>query len=364
MSISTSNSISLAYIGIVGLFALSNFVIVPTNVLIVSISCFILWIGSFDSLRAKLEAEAGDGDAEFETMTAEDAAMFPVFGSCALFSLYIMFKFFDKYYVNLLLSTYFCVVGIYTLQVTLQPLLGAVFGTKHKEFKFEFTLPYFGKQKLSFTWVDVVGFILASCASGMYLKTKHWALNNFFGVAFSIQGIKQISLGSYKVGAILLAGLFLYDIFWVFGTEVMVTVARSFEAPIKLLFLREFATEESKAQFSMLGLGDIVIPGIFVALLLRFDAHQQQVKAYDDDFYKPCFHTTMFGYFLGLLTTVFVMYLFEAAQPALLYLVPAVLGSSFLAAFKRGEFADLLAYSEEFEEVTDEKDKKKEKKEK
>ena len=75
-----------------------------------------------------------------------------------------------------------------------------------------------------------------------------WALNNFFGVSFSIQGIKSLSLGSYKVGAILLAGLFLYDIFWVFGTEVMVTVARSFEAPIKLLFMRAFATDDAKAE--------------------------------------------------------------------------------------------------------------------
>lgn len=39
-------------------------------------------------------------------------------------------------------------------------------------------------------------------------------------------------------GVILLAGLFIYDIFWVFCTPVMVSVARSFEAPIKLLFLR------------------------------------------------------------------------------------------------------------------------------
>ena len=37
---------------------------------------------------------------------------------------------------------------------------------------------------------------------------------------------------------ILLAGLFVYDIFWVFCTPVMVSVARSFDAPIKLLFLR------------------------------------------------------------------------------------------------------------------------------
>ena len=34
------------------------------------------------------------------------------------------------------------------------------------------------------------------------------------------------------------AGLFFYDIFWVFCTPVMVSVAKSFDAPIKLLFPR------------------------------------------------------------------------------------------------------------------------------
>lgn len=33
----------------------------------------------------------------------------------------------------------------------------------------------------------------------------------------------MLSLGSYTIGCILLGGLFFYDIFWVFGTDVMVT---------------------------------------------------------------------------------------------------------------------------------------------
>jgi hypothetical protein len=49
---------------------------------------------------------------------------------------------------------------------------------------------------------------------------------------------------------------------------VMVTVAKSFDAPIKLLFPRWGEVPEGgKMPFSMLGLGDIVIPGIFVALV-------------------------------------------------------------------------------------------------
>ena len=50
---------------------------------------------------------------------------------------------------------------------------------------------------------------------------------------------------------------------------MQVTVAKSFDAPIKLLFPRVLSGKGTP--FSMLGLGDIVIPGIFVALLLRYD---------------------------------------------------------------------------------------------
>lgn len=73
-----------------------------------------------------------------------------------------------------------------------------------------------------------------------------------------VQGIAMLNLGSTQVGMILLWGLFFYDIFWVFFTPVMVTVAKNIDGPIKLLFP---ATMEWK-NFNMLGLGDIVIPGM------------------------------------------------------------------------------------------------------
>ena len=53
-----------------------------------------------------------------------------------------------------------------------------------------------------------------------------------------LQGLEKVSIGSYKIGAGLLTGLFFYDIFWVFGTDVMITVAKSFDGPIKILFPR------------------------------------------------------------------------------------------------------------------------------
>jgi hypothetical protein len=94
-------------------------------------------------------------------------------------------------------------------------------------------------------------------------------------MCFSIQGIERFSIGSMKVASILLVGLFFYDIFWVFGTDVMVTVAKSLDGPIKILFPRSLElNDDGKLQHSLLGLGDIVIPGFLIAMLLRFDAEK------------------------------------------------------------------------------------------
>lgn len=100
--------------------------------------------------------------------------------------------------------------------------------------------------------------------------SRHWVTNNLLGIIFTLFAIENMFLGNFKVGAVMLIGLFFYDIFFVFGTDVMETVARSIDGPIKLLFPRKVVIESSK-DLSLLGLGDIVIPGIFISLCLRYD---------------------------------------------------------------------------------------------
>lgn len=61
----------------------------------------------------------------------------------------------------------------------------------------------------------------------------------------------------------------------------------------------------------MLGLGDIVIPGIFVALLLRYDYHNE----YRTNYFASAFG----GYFAGLTATIVVMNVFHVSTlPSLL----------------------------------------------
>ena len=98
----------------------------------------------------------------------------------------------------------------------------------------------------------------------------------------------------------------------------------------------------------MLGLGDIVIPGVFVALALRFDQMHASNKQPSLDFTryyyhfpKPYFTASLAAYVGGLLTTMGVMHFFKAAQPALLYLSPACALSVVFVALVRGELHEL-----------------------
>jgi len=307
---------------------------------IVTMAITPIYIGSHLSLKQK----------GMESMTSADAWKFPFIGSAVLFGLYMLFKLFSKEYINMLLTGYFLLFGIFAVSATVKPIF-VPFTSTTKVFKRCFR-PFWRSDgepvEVELEQADIISFIIGTCIGFWYVTTKHWIANNILGLAFSIQGISLLSLGSYKVGCILLGGLFFYDIFWVFGTDVMVTVAKSFEAPVKLLFPKSIFADE--LAFSMLGLGDIVIPGVFIALLLRFDAKRSHnTKAFSKTYFWICY----IAYIVGLATTIVVMHVFQAAQPALLYLVPACLLTSFFLACLRGEVGALLSYEENNEAKKD-----------
>ncbi len=54
------------------------------------------------------------------------------------------------------------------------------------------------------------------------------------------------------------------------------------------------------------------------------------------------FNATFFAYFMGLVATILVMHLYRHAQPALLYLVPACLGTPLFLALVRGDIKTLF----------------------
>ncbi|KAI8393620.1 signal peptide peptidase-domain-containing protein [Radiomyces spectabilis] len=315
--------------------------------------------------------EDSDDEEEIsESLTASDAWMFPVIGSGVLFSLYLLFRFLDKKYINILITVYFSVMGCLAVAKTgllIAKRIVPLALLKNVQ-KYKITL---SKQdaiisRTSFTAVHGILLLLSAALTVYYSLTKNWIASNVFGISFSINAIQLLSLDSFKTGMILLSGLFFYDVFWVFGTEVMVSVAKNFDAPIKVIWPRDIIdfimNSSTERNFAMLGLGDIVIPGIFVALCLRFDRHMAWQRHPVGDFRstnfsKPYFKACCIAYVIGLGTTMIVMHVFNAAQPALLYLSPACILSVLITGTMRGELKDVFSYSSE--ESDDEKKNKK-----
>lgn len=194
----------------------------------------------------------------------------------------------------------------------------------------------------------------------------------------------------------------------------MVTVATNLDVPIKLLFPRPGTTKDGKQALAMLGLGDIVIPGLVIAMSLRWDLwrfyetkrratllevqklaieeivdsdghDRKRRKTYGEEemelmtkpryvkvtgvfgerfwkgvegvvFEKLYFLASIGGYILGMVTTLTVMHVWKHAQPALLYLVPGVLGSIWGTAALRGELSLMWNYTEEGNPIPENKE--------
>ncbi|KAJ3412423.1 WD repeat-containing protein wrap73 [Chytridiales sp. JEL 0842] len=320
-----------------------------------------IYFGSYASLKIPTKRSKFKAISEDSAITESDAKWYPVIGSATLFSMYLIIKFVSKDMINLVLTAHFVVMGIASMFKVLTGVSQWVAG---KEFRGTYLLTLKKKGAslldLDFGLIHIVLAVVAAAMGGWYAYTKHWIVSNLIGESLSIGAIQLLNLDSFKTGIVLLSGLFLYDIFWVFGTEVMVTVAKGLDAPIKVVWPKNMAEilqqglfeKPSKVGFSMLGLGDIVIPGIFVALCLQYD-HYRFLKTataktkYSRSFPTPYFTSCFIMYILGLVTTVAVMHTFQAAQPALLYLSPACILAAVGVAFFRGELKELFEFTHE-----------------
>jgi minor histocompatibility antigen H13 len=322
-----------------------------------------IYYGSFSSIKWPKRAthkqshdtESSDEEEESssESLSTEDAYMFPVFGSIVLFSLYLVFKLLDKEYVNYLVTGYFAFLGVIALTNVGVHIVKNVSGLKLDAYKLVLTKKAKEIYSGSFTFIHLATLFVSLLLTAYYVATKNWVASNIFGLAFAFNAIQMLSIDSFKTGMILLSGLFFYDIFWVFGTEVMVTVAKSFDAPIKVVWPKQwFGLQPDDAlQFTMLGLGDIVVPGIYVALCLRFDHNlylkkNPNAKKYSS-FPTPYFNTCFTAYILGLITTIVIMHTFKAAQPALLYLSPACILSVLITGIVKNQLKEVFNYTAE-----------------
>lgn len=186
---------------------------------------------------------------------------------------------------------------------------------------------------------------------GLPLVLTLWPFQNLLAASICIVALQQLRLDSWKIASYLLCGALLYDVFWVFlssqifDSSVMVAVAsgqsstsssrEALPLPALLLFPRllpqskDDTAAESALQslhlsnayqrFIMLGLGDIVLPGVWCVMMRRYDS---LLPISDPPIQSRFFRASLMLYALALCITFGVLILMEHGQPALLYIVP------------------------------------------
>ncbi|RDW80135.1 hypothetical protein BP6252_04773 [Coleophoma cylindrospora] len=400
-------------------------------------------------------------EATVEGLTPSDAIMFPVLAGCTLGGLYLIIKWLeDPALLNKILGYYFSALGVFGVgklvgdglnvlttfifpdlwsygnqTYHVDPLLSqqVTGGVKpgrvqvHRKFVADKMTPLPGylstikfsekntqrlwalRALLKNHWIfrgyvhgilsmkgkvqlnDVIGLMIGFFAVVLYNTLgKTWWLTNLLGFGFCYGSLQLMSPTTFWTGSLVLAGLFIYDITMVFYTPLMVTVATSLDVPIKLVFPGK--------KGGMLGLGDVVLPGIMIALALRFDLYLHYLRKRTSSTpivlnpdssltsatppkitkapYKPAtgnwgerfwtvsaapedkasvgsrfprvyFNAALVGYVAGMLATLVVLNIFNHAQPALLYLVPGVLIALWSTAAARGELNLMWNYTED-----------------
>ncbi|KAL9025990.1 MAG: hypothetical protein Q9196_005281 [Gyalolechia fulgens] len=299
-----------------------------------------------DGDEDELEEEA---TSKIEGLSASDALWFPLLAGVTLGGLYLIIKWLeDPSILNTILNWYFAVFGVLAvaksfndssnvaisyifppryfhdgqiwqfdnfrriaksrpapLGVRISPLPGAfskiplpplfhrflwALRRSYPTVCLRFHLQPYNKVHTHITPSTFLGFLAALLLILYYnLVSRPWYLTNILGFAFAYNAIQLISPTTSTTGSLLLASLFFYDIYFVFFTPLMVTVATSLDIPAKLLFPRPPGPDgdPTKQHLSMLGLGDIVLPGMMVGFALRLDLYlhyrkQQRTVSVDD----------------------------------------------------------------------------------
>lgn len=203
-----------------------------------------------------------------------------------------------------------------------------------------------------FNGTMLVSLLLSAATTVLYVCFPgDWLIRNAISMNLAIWAISQLTLKNLKSGVFILTALFVYDIYFVFGTTVMVTVATNIDLPIKLALPSKFNTVLNNFEFSILGLGDIVLPGIFIALCYKYDIWQWHYVNVDTEFHLLNWHyvgvyfvTALISYTIALAACMCALTIFGTAQPALLYIVPSLLVSTLTVAWARGDLAQFWSF--------------------
>ncbi|XP_055826069.1 signal peptide peptidase-like 1 [Solanum dulcamara] len=348
----------------------------PAPVALILTAIAVSYASAFRALNYGKEMERNRDWSEASiTLDRSQALMIPIVSSCSLLMMFYLFS-----SVSQILTVFTAVASASSLYFCLFPYIAQI------KSRFGLADPFVSRC-CSKTFTRIQGLLMLLCIGTVitWLVSGHWILNNLLGISLCIAFVSHVRLPNIKVCAMLLGCLFVYDIFWVFyserffGANVMVSVAtqqssnpvhivanrlslpglqmitKKLELPVKIVFPRNLlggvVPGYAAIDFMMLGLGDMAIPSMLLALVLCFDHRKSRdsetiidMPLPKEDISSPkgfYIWYALAGYSLGLVTALAAGILTNSPQPALLYLVPSTLGPIIVISWMRKELAEL-----------------------
>ncbi len=175
------------------------------------------------------------------------------------------------------------------------------------------------------------GSAVASAVVIGWVLAPNWLTKDLCAIAFALYALPVLSVLRAKPAIAISLGVMAYDALAVFGHHTMQKVA-ALAADLPVLITIPAEPSLASRTGLMLGLGDIILPGIIVMLAMR-EAKARGV---------PSLATgALVGYAAGLIAA-FLVVRFHGMQPATIYLVPGAFAGLFIAARRAGIAADLL----------------------
>ncbi len=219
-----------------------------------------------------------------------------------------------------------------------------------------------------------------------FLRPFYWIIQDIMGMCICIVFFDFVRLNNIQVATFFLVAFFMYDIFFVFATylifeqNIMSTVALGGPdiadkihctkypdhddcgtvSPLPML-LAIPSIGDYIPSMSMLGLGDIILPGLLISFAARLDAAKKLVntasirtraasegvrdvsnlyrkRKFWSRIYSGYFYRAILAYGSGLLLSLIVSHILQQPQPALMYLIPLTIATIAMTGRRKHEF--------------------------
>ncbi|XP_069013895.1 signal peptide peptidase-like 2 isoform X1 [Embiotoca jacksoni] len=303
------------------------------------------WAGSRDSKKRYMKHKRDDGAEKNDKETVDvTPIMICVFVVMCCNMLVLLYFFYDS--LAIWVIGIFCVASSVGLYSCLWPFVKRLPFCKCRIP--ENNLPYFHKRP-QIRMLLLSALCISVSITWMVFRNEDqwaWVLQDALGIAFCLYMLKTVRLTTFKACTLLLTVLFVYDVFFVFvtpfitksGESIMVEVAagpsdsashEKLPMVLKVPRLNFSPLALCERPFSLLGFGDILVPGLLVAYCHSFDILTQSSGIY--------FVACTIAYGIGLLITFVALAVMQMGQPALLYLVPCTLLTCLTVALWRRE---------------------------